>query len=535
MVRSGGAYIPPARLAAMLPQQHPDPSDPAYRASDAFQRLSWDALKKSLNGIVNKVNTANLKYVVAEAFGENLVRGRGLLVKAVMRAQMAALPFTAVYAAFMAIINTKLPMIGELLLIRLVIQFRRAYKRNDKTQCLAVTMFLGHLVNHRVGHEIVVLQLLMLLLENPTEDSVEIACGLMREVGHFLIGVCPRPCDAVFERFRAILMEANLDKRIQYMIEVLFQVRKDGFKEYLAVRPELDLVDEEDQITHHVSLDDEELNGMEELNVYSFDEKFLDNEQEYLVMRNDILGINDGPELEQPVVQPVPNEQTVAIKDETGMSLVNLRKTIYLTLMSSIDVDEAGHKLLKLSIPEGSEIELANMIVECCSQERTYLKYYGLLAERFCRLNLLWEECFVKCFHTVYSSVHKIDTSRIRNITKLFGHLLETDSLPWTVFSVVRLTEDDTTASSRIFLKFLFQELSEYYSQPTLANRLEDLSLQEAMEGVWPRDSLRNIRFSIHFFEAIELPLLAESQRRFIAELEAELAAEERAERGRVE
>jgi pre-mRNA-splicing factor CWC22 len=49
-----------------------------------------------------------------------------------MKAQSASLPFTPVYAALIAIINTKLPQIGELVLTRLIIQFRKAYRRNDK-------------------------------------------------------------------------------------------------------------------------------------------------------------------------------------------------------------------------------------------------------------------------------------------------------------------------------------------------------------------------------------------------------------------
>jgi pre-mRNA-splicing factor CWC22 len=40
------------------------------------------------------------------------------------------------------------------------------------------------------------------------------------------------------------------------MIEVLFQMRKDGFRDHEAVLKELDLVEEEDQFTHLVTLDD---------------------------------------------------------------------------------------------------------------------------------------------------------------------------------------------------------------------------------------------------------------------------------------
>lgn len=42
-------------------------------------------------------------------------------------------------------------------------------------------------------------------------------------------------------------------------------------------------------------------------------------------------------------------------------------------------------------------------------------------------------------------------------VAALFAHLLATDALPWSVLNCVRLTEEDTTSSSRIFIKYLFQ------------------------------------------------------------------------------
>jgi len=48
--------------------------------------------------------------------------------------------------------------------------------------------------------------------------------------------------------------------------------------------------------------------------------------------------------------------------------------------MSSIDFEDCCHKLLKLQIREGQEMELCAMIYECCMQERTYLRFFGLLA-----------------------------------------------------------------------------------------------------------------------------------------------------------
>ncbi len=124
--RSGGVYMPPARLRALQEAASKDKASPEY------QRLSWDALRKSITGIVNRVNVQNIKMVVPELFSENLIRGRGLFSRSVMKAQSASLPFTPVFAGLVAIINTKLPQVGELVLTRLISQFRRAFKRNDK-------------------------------------------------------------------------------------------------------------------------------------------------------------------------------------------------------------------------------------------------------------------------------------------------------------------------------------------------------------------------------------------------------------------
>lgn len=124
--------MPPARLRALQAEAAKD------KNSAEYQRLSWDALRKSITGIVNRVNIVNIKSIVPELFNENLVRGKGLFARSIMKSQAASLPFTPVFACLVAIVNTKLPSVGELVLIRLVSQFRRAFKRNDKVRSTLV-------------------------------------------------------------------------------------------------------------------------------------------------------------------------------------------------------------------------------------------------------------------------------------------------------------------------------------------------------------------------------------------------------------
>ena len=66
--------------------------------------------------------------------------------------------------------------------------------------------------------------------------------------------------------------------------------------------------------------------------------------------------------------------QGMQISDMTETNLINLRRTIYLTIMSAMSFEEAGHKLVKIELAPGQEIEVVTMLIECCSQEKTYLK-----------------------------------------------------------------------------------------------------------------------------------------------------------------
>jgi pre-mRNA-splicing factor CWC22 len=569
-------------------------------SSPEYQRLTWDALRKALNGVVNKATPQNLRHLLPELFRENLVRGRGLLCQALLKAQVASPGFTPVYAALVAVVNTKLPEVGELLCVRLLSALLRAYARGDKAVLTATSRFAAHLVNQGVLHEVVALELLVLLLERPTDDSVEAAVAFCKQVGAFLQDAAPRGLHAVFERLRALLHEGEgVSRRTQYVVEGLFAVRKAGFEAsgFPAVDPALDLVEADDQVTHELSL--ESLGGgggggggggaggggggggananagtQPELNVFRVDPDYEAHEREWAAISREILGEDEeeegeededesgdsdesdddeegGEKQEDGAAQPPPQQASAQqIADATGTNLVNLRRTIYLTIMSSLDFEEAGHKLLKIAVPRGLEAEVPVMIIECCSQERTYVRYYGLLASRFCSLRREYRHAFEECFGKQYAVIHRLETNKLRNVAKLYAHMLAAGALSWAVLGCVRLTEEDTTSASRIFVKYLFQELSEILGLAELNARLQDPALsswpqqqqqeggggggqaaavggssQAPLDGLFPADSTAHLRFAINFFTSIGLGGVTDRARALYKDLPKLLAA----------
>ena len=71
--RSGGVYVPPFKLARM--QKEIDD-----KTSAEYQRQTWEALRKSINGLVNKVNAPRissfLKKKVLKSVKKSLFRDR---------------------------------------------------------------------------------------------------------------------------------------------------------------------------------------------------------------------------------------------------------------------------------------------------------------------------------------------------------------------------------------------------------------------------------------------------------------------------
>ena len=144
----------------------------------------------------------------------------------------------------------------------------------------------------------------------------------------------------------------------------------------------------------------------------------------------------------------------------TEQDLINLRKTIYLAIQSTVNFEECAHKILKMNIAKGYEYELIDMILECSMMERIYQNFFGLLAERFCSVDDMYKELFMQAFVTRYSNVFKEEANKIRNLAHLFGHLFYRKALDWKILSVIKLSPETTTAAARMFLKIFLKDIA---------------------------------------------------------------------------
>ena len=517
------------------------------------QRETWQDQRRVINGTINRLNSGTIKPLIQELFQNvNLVRLRGPLCKSVLSAAVSSPKYSDVYAAIIAVVNSKLPEVGELMVKRVILSFRRYYKQRDKASCQAVCIYIVHLFHQGVVHELIVLQLLSVLLDGarPTDDSVEVAAHVLQIAGQALLDCSSAGVRACTERMRSLLHEGYLNQRVEYRVEELLKARKNGFKEFHSISEDLDLVERDDQITFDTSLDDEDIQKEDELDVFSFDPEYEEHEEEWSAIRAEILGLgessdddSDGSDSDSNsddeshssddnsqeeastsgenalvIASNGGDKQVAVVEDLTEADLVHLRRTIYLTIMSSATFEECAHKLARIDVPPGRESELINMLIECCSQERTFLRYYGLIASRFCLMDNRWKDAFMESFSEQYNTIHRLETNKLRNVAKLFSHLLHTDSMPWIVMNNIHLNEDETTSSSRIFIKIVIQEMAEAMGIAKLKHRFDTHDEEHKLwySGMFPKDNVRNTRYAINFFTSIGLGPLTDDLREFL-------------------
>lgn len=62
----------------------------------------------------------------------------------------------------------------------------------------------------------------------------------------------------------------------------------------------------------------------------------------------------------------------------------DVRRSVFVAIMGSSDCEDALDKILRLNLKGAQEREIARVIIECCSQERSYNPFYSHLAARVC-------------------------------------------------------------------------------------------------------------------------------------------------------
>lgn len=479
------------------------------------KQSEWARLETSIGLLIDNLHVNNIKSILVELFKLNLYKGKGLLARKIIQAQryehrQRRKP-SWIYASLINVLNYRIPEIGDVIINKLVIIFKQEYYYNKYLNIELIC----ELVNYKVLNNLIVLQVIELLMNNMSDESIKVVIRIIRIAYH---SIPANISYLIIDRLRNLLNEGELSEYNRKGVNQLLNLRKRGFREHKG-----------DILIEGENCHEYDLQGK----FCSYNQLMIDDGKdykEYELLKQEImeeLGVsnthsvsNGGEGEEENEVEELNEPTEEKVVDMSQTELIQLQKTVYLTIMSSLTSDEAVHKLLKLNYDPKI---LTDIIIKSCLQEKVYSKYYGMISEililKFPEFKLEFETKFI----TRYEVIHQLELNEIRNFGKLYGYLISTNKLPIDLLKVIKLTENDTNSSSRIFVKFLLKEIVEELGLGLFRTTMWEN--QSELTGMFPLNGFTDdLIFAINYFTAIGLGLLTDEMRQ---ELQA------RKERGR--
>lgn len=170
-----------------------------------YQQQRWKSLKRTINEKVDLLSIDNVAETSRSLFQVNISKGKGLLVRQIMKRSLDDGSRNPQLAQFTQAVSRSIPEVGALLVKRLVLRFKQAFLSNDLNACATTLDFLGHLVASRVVNEILALEILQLLLRRPNEHTTDLACSFLNVVGHILKQESPEALDIILDRLNGAI------------------------------------------------------------------------------------------------------------------------------------------------------------------------------------------------------------------------------------------------------------------------------------------------------------------------------------------
>ncbi|CDO95466.1 unnamed protein product [Kluyveromyces dobzhanskii CBS 2104] len=331
-----------------------------------------------------------------------------------------------------------------------------------------MSTLLSFLIRDEVIDEGTAFALIYSLLKDKTDDKIILICHILSLTGRQLQTFDKESEADIAEKLRLVYQDNYTDKNVYLALDRLFNSRRLYYEDQ---RKNIEIPTVENTF-HEVVID------------FSKDQPCVDL---------DTFRVQDNPELI--------DEQYDEIKQ-------NILEELFKT------EDKAN------AIKDMTDTENMAFKKKSTSSSRARFLYYGILAERLTSFHTSWEDSFSTVFKENYETITDYDPSNIRNLGKFWGHALATQCISFEVFGIVHMNERDSNAASRVFLKFLFQEIVVDLGIDNLKNRFEAAELQPFLKNLFPKEDHDDVMFSINYFTAIGLGALTEGMRNVLAKVE---------------
>jgi nucleolar MIF4G domain-containing protein 1 len=475
---STAKYVPPSR------RKTPDTD------TEALQRL-----RRQMQGLLNKLSEANIVSILSQLEQLYQSQARQVVTSTLtdlvltLFCDRSALQstFVILYAAFIAAAYKVIGAdFGAEMVSKLVERLDEYYPTFDSTTgkgAVNLISLLSHLYTFHVIGSRLVFDYVRLLLEEMSEANTELLLRVVRDVGPQL-----RQDDPSSLKDMILIMQNSAAKlaasgqemsvRTKFMIETITDLKNNKVKAAASVNG---------VAIEHITrmrkvlgtLNARNIRASEPLRIGRSDIKDIERKGKWWLIGASWRGNGDDgvPELDafrdkRMTRDPDPIDPQEAdlleLARQYGMN-TSVRRSIFISVMSASDYQDAHLRLLKLRLKRSQEQEIPKVLLRCAGAETTYNPYYTLIAKKLCtdkRMKMAFQFSLWDFFKKMGEKGNMdesdeeddetevaVELNEVVNLAKMYAALVTDGALSLTVLKTLNLAY--LKEQARIFVELL--------------------------------------------------------------------------------
>ncbi|KAL7270561.1 suppressor of glycerol defect [Rhizina undulata] len=500
---------------------------PSLRKVSATESEQLAKLRRQIQGLLNRLSEANLLPILSdfEKLYSSNPRGHvtsiltDILISTICDRSSLLDTFMILHAGFVAGVY-KLTGIdfGAHIVQRIVEDFDINYKKNNGIEdpatagkeCTNLMSFMSELYNFQVMGCVLMFDFVRMFLSEITELNTELLLKIARNSGHQLRQDDPAALKDLIVMMQpaiAKIGQAKLSTRTKFMIETLTNLKNNRLKSATASSA----VTSEATIRMKKllgSLNTRQLRASEPLRASLSDIRNTETKGKWWLVGASWVGNQATTSTDpQPSSEPKSTSKKskmIATDDddfEVGADLLQLareqrmntdvRRAIFVTIMSADDYTDAHTRLLKLRLKKAQEREIPRVLIHCCGAEPIYNPYYTLIARKLCGQHSL-KMTFTFSLWELFRRMGEDDGGgrgafdgdddddddeegvsmrRMINLAKMYGTLIAEGALTLSVLKTLNLAYLQTKTKTFLELMFITAIL---HSQRNAPQELEE-------------------------------------------------------------
>ena len=382
---------------------------PALRGPPSSDAEALLRLKRQIQGLINRLSEANILTILKDIEKIYASNPRGyvnatlidLLIDMLSDPSALLESFIILHAGFIAAVYKVIgPDFGAQIVERIVSEFDQHYQPNKDGAGKHTTNLMSvvsELYTFQVIGSNIVFDYIRFFLDELSEINTELLLRIVRAAGPQLRQDDPTALKDIVVLLQKSVVnvgQQNLPVRTKFMIETINDLKNNKMKTGIAGA--LITRERTTQMKKQLgTLNSRNLKATEPLRVGLKDIKDTDKVGKWWLVgaswrnqaQND-MPIEEEKERHRKRIEADEEDEDsevdlVQLAREQRMN-TDVRRAIYVSIMSATDFKDAQIRLNKLNLKKAQEVEIPKVIIHCAATEKTYNPYYTILARKIC-------------------------------------------------------------------------------------------------------------------------------------------------------